>query len=233
MKKAIFTLLLALYGVMLSAQVPQKLGYQILVLDPKTGTVLKTQDVNVELQIRQGSADGTVVYTYKNTEHTNQAGICNIVLDTPDTIDWSNGPFFLATFVNDKMLSCTQFLTVPFAFHADKATTVNSWPTDAQLVGTWKRVNSSSEIIYTFTFKSDKTVTLSIVDHSASITHSGTWGLLAGNFLHLRFADYYDDSNDKYDLVADFVSIPCVINGVLYIDEFSDGDDLGGAYVKQ
>ena len=61
MKKAIFTLLFALYGVMLSAQVPQKLGYQMLVLDPKVGTVLKTQDVNVELQIRQGSADGTVV----------------------------------------------------------------------------------------------------------------------------------------------------------------------------
>jgi hypothetical protein len=230
MKKAIFTLLFALYGVMLSAQVPQKLGYQMLVLDPKVGTVLKTQDVNVELQIRQGSADGTVVYTYKNTEHTNRAGICYIVLDTPASIDWSNGPFFLATFVNDRMLSCTQLLSVPFAFQADKATTVNAWPTETQLVGKWARDDGDETI--TFTFNSDKTATRVKTEDdpdysSENYTETGTWELLPGNILHLSLlGEESTKGQGKYDYC--FVAV--VKNGSLYIagDEHNEG-----TYVKQ
>lgn len=207
MKKLILTLIFALCGTTLWADVPQKMGYQMLVLDPQTGSALKMQEVNVKLEIRQGGADGTVVYTLSKTVTTNKMGTCNVTLEPPSTINWNYGPFFLATYVNDRLLSCTQLLSVPFAFQAN---TVTGWPTKEELIGTWKINATSSDTGYSYTFNGDGTCTYS----SGGDGFHGTWKVLPGNLILLELIrDTLQSSENNY---TQFI-MPYIINGKLYM----------------
>ena len=58
----------------LSAQAPQEMAYQIMVLDPKTGKIQADEDVSIRIEIRKNAPNGSVVWEKDFNGHTDQTG---------------------------------------------------------------------------------------------------------------------------------------------------------------
>ena len=103
MKRIIITIaaLLAFGGAAL-AQAPQGFSYQAVIRDHSSALV-KEQLVGVQIQLRQGSSEGTVVYTETFEVSTNSNGLLTLRIgsgtskDNFGAIDWSQGPYFIET----------------------------------------------------------------------------------------------------------------------------------------
>jgi hypothetical protein len=128
--KNIFALLLAffIYQITASAQAPQGVNYQAVARD-LSGNPLITTAVTVQYDIRQGSSTGTVVYSETHSTSTNQFGLftAEIGAGTPLSgtfpgITWGAGVFYLEVTINGDVMPATQLLSVPYALHANTAT---------------------------------------------------------------------------------------------------------------
>ena len=103
------------------AQVPQLISYQAVARD-LTGKVLSEKPISVQVEILQGSNQGTAVYT---ETHDAQAGAFA-------EIDWSKAPYFLRLGMKQKVetkyteVSNTQMVSVPYALYAEKAGSVTN-----------------------------------------------------------------------------------------------------------
>jgi len=142
--KQFFIVLAAIFlNCSLFAQVPQKMSYQAIVRNA-TGELVKAKKINIRVSILQGSATGTVVYVETDTTTTNNNGLANIQLGAGkvvsgifSTINWANGPFFIKTETdlaggtNFTLTGVTQFLSVPYAFHAKTVEIDNVTDADA------------------------------------------------------------------------------------------------------
>lgn len=113
-------LLLALITVI--GQTPTTFSYQAVLRDtdgnPRTG-----ETVSMVLNIHQGTATGTTVYTETHNPTTNDFGIVNLEVGSIspvlfDAIDWSLGPYFVEVVVNGTSMGATELLTVPYALYA-------------------------------------------------------------------------------------------------------------------
>ncbi len=119
----------------LSAQVPGGVNYQAVARDGD-GIILKNSDMTVRLGIRQGGAEGTLLWQEDHEVTTNAFGLFSVVLGDPsagktggslssfDEIDWSSGDLYLetsldltddGTFIS---LGSTPVLGVPYAYYA-------------------------------------------------------------------------------------------------------------------
>lgn len=119
-----------------SAQSPDKMSYQAVVRD--AGNALVTsQAVGMQLSILQGSVTGTAVYVETQTPTTNINGLVSIELGsgtvvsgTFNSIDWSNGPYFIKTETDPTggttytITGTSQLLSVPYALHANTADSI-------------------------------------------------------------------------------------------------------------
>ena len=76
------------------AQVPQKMAYQIMALDPATGRVLANRNVDVRIELRRGAQDGPSVWSQQFSVTTDEAGICNLTLTLADTISWGAASYY-------------------------------------------------------------------------------------------------------------------------------------------
>ena len=136
MKKGLILAMLAVaMGMTLRAQAPQTMTYQAVVRDA-TGRLVCNSNVGVQLSILQGSENGSVVYTGRQTVITNANGMFTLIIgsssNTLDGIDWAAGPFFIKSEVDptggtDYTLSIVQQMTsVPYALRACVADSIIS-----------------------------------------------------------------------------------------------------------
>jgi hypothetical protein len=136
MKKNILTCFAALAAVFsASAQSPQAISYQAVVRN-SSGTILANQNVGMRLKVLQGNLPGTAVYTETFSKTTSAQGLVNLEIgkgtstDSLYKINWSQGPFYLEVAVDASggtsytVLGTSQFLSVPFALHAQSAENV-------------------------------------------------------------------------------------------------------------
>lgn len=124
---ALFTFLLA--SVNLYAQAPQKINYQAVARD-LSGVPLMNEPVTIVYDIRQSSPLGTIVYSETHNTTTNDFGLFNLAigagtptLGTFPAINWSTGLYYLGVTVNGDVMPATQLLSVPYALHANTAST--------------------------------------------------------------------------------------------------------------
>ena len=102
--KKLYTLLTAvILTASAFAQAPEKMSYQAVIRDAGN-TLVTSQAVGMQLSILQGSVSGTAVYVETQGPSTNINGLVSIeigsgtvVSGTFNTIDWSNGPYFIKT----------------------------------------------------------------------------------------------------------------------------------------
>ncbi len=126
--KKLFTILaiifLTVYGF---AQAPEKMSYQAVIRNSSDVLVTNTQ-IGMEINIRQGSPTGTIVYSETQTPTTNANGLVSIEIGGGagfNTIDWSTGPYFIETktaveppLTTYTITGVSQLLSVPYALYA-------------------------------------------------------------------------------------------------------------------
>jgi len=130
--RKIFTLIAAvLFTASVFAQSPQKMSYQAVIRNSSNALVTNTQ-IGMEINIRQGSPTGTIVYTETQTPTTNANGLVSIEIGGGagfSTINWANGPYFIETKTdpaggtNYTITGTSQLLSVPYALYAANAGT--------------------------------------------------------------------------------------------------------------
>jgi hypothetical protein len=105
-----------------------------------------SQAVGMQISILQGTATGTAVYEETQTLTTNTNGLVSleigtgtIVSGTFNTIDWSNGPFFIKTETDPTggtaytITGTSELLSVPYALHAKTAENFSGTITESQI----------------------------------------------------------------------------------------------------
>jgi len=113
------------------AQAPQKINYQAVARDI-SGVPMISSPLTVIFDVRSGSSSGTVVYSETHTPTTNQFGLFTSAIgggtaNAPFTtasfagINWGSNMYFLQVTVNGDVMPSTQLLSVPYALHANTA----------------------------------------------------------------------------------------------------------------
>jgi len=137
--KKLFAILLAVFlTATVWAQSPNKMSYQAVIRNSSDALVTNTQ-IGLEVNIRQGTTSGTVVYTETQTPTTNANGLVSIEIGGGsgfNTIDWANGPYFIETKTdpaggtNYTITGTSQLLSVPYALYAKTAETITGGITE-------------------------------------------------------------------------------------------------------
>ena len=133
MKKITTLIILLLCATALFAQAPEKFSYQAVVRNASNSLVTDAQ-VGVRVNILQGTASGNAVYSESHIVNTNANGLVTVSIGggsvlhgSFESIDWSDGPYFLKTDIdpnggNDySITSVQQLLSVPYALYAKEA----------------------------------------------------------------------------------------------------------------
>ncbi len=136
MKQLLLTFILVCVCALGQAQTPQLISYQAVARD-LTGKVLSEKPISVQVEILQGSNQGTAVYTETHELTTTKTGTINLLIGggnaqagTFAEIDWSKAPYFLRLGMKQGKetgyteVSNTQMVSVPYALYAEKAGTV-------------------------------------------------------------------------------------------------------------
>lgn len=131
MKKIILIFSICLtIGFTLKAQAPQGFNYQAVARN-NSGVAIINQSVGLKINLRQGTATGTITYSETHTATSSNIGLLNLVVGggtvvsgTFNTIDWSAGPYFIeismdvtggTTYV---LMGAQQLMSVPYALFA-------------------------------------------------------------------------------------------------------------------
>jgi len=121
--KKLLTLLLGITLNLASfAQAPQGFNYQAVIRNT-AGEIIANAEVDITINIRQGTADGTVICTETFTTETNEFGLVNLAVGSINpndfaAIGWAEGPYFVEVQLNGSAMGVTQLLSVPYALHA-------------------------------------------------------------------------------------------------------------------
>jgi hypothetical protein len=120
------------------AQVPQAVNYQA-VAHNSSGAILTSQHISIRFSIHDGSASATIVFQETDTATTNQfglfakaVGIGNVTMGSFSGINWSTGNKYLQIELdptggnNFTDMGTMELLSVPYAFYAKDAASVNS-----------------------------------------------------------------------------------------------------------
>jgi hypothetical protein len=117
------------------AQAPAAFNYQTAIRD-NAGNILANQNVGIELQIRQGGATGTSVYTETHNVTTNNLGVLDLTVGTGNTSDsfesitWDTNSYWLQLSLDTAggssyiVMGASQLLSVPYAINSK---TDNDW----------------------------------------------------------------------------------------------------------
>ncbi|HQI45470.1 MAG TPA: hypothetical protein PLC59_05400 [Bacteroidales bacterium] len=124
------------------AQSPEKMSYQAVIRNT-SGTLVTSTQIGIEINIRQGTPTGTIVYTETQTPTTNANGLVSIVIGGGagfSSINWSAGLYFIesktdiAGGTNYTITGTSQILSVPYALHAKSAETLTGGITETDPV---------------------------------------------------------------------------------------------------
>jgi hypothetical protein len=133
MNKLFFTFCLYSLSMFAMAQSPNSLSYQAIIRN-SNNELVANKIVAIKISIIRDSAGGTAAYSERHTPTTNGNGLISIEIGngTPmggsiQTIPWSDRKYYLKTEVDPTggssytISGVTQFLSVPYAFHANTA----------------------------------------------------------------------------------------------------------------
>lgn len=148
MKKLIFLSSCMFLSFSVFSQAPASFSFQA-VMRNASNELLVNEQIDLNVRILQGSAEGPSVYEENHVLTTNSNGLFsaeigagNTVSGTLTAIDWSRGPYFMATEASPKtpgsspIRGVTQLLSVPYALHAGTADRVlNGSPASSHYVG--------------------------------------------------------------------------------------------------
>ncbi len=132
MKKLAFILLaMVCGGFTILAQSPGLFNYQAVVRN-SNGDLMINSDINFRISIREGSSDGTTVFSETHLVQSNSYGVCNLkigdgnnITGSLSTIDWSSGTYFLQIETDVSggesftETGTVQLLSVPYAMYAN------------------------------------------------------------------------------------------------------------------
>jgi len=127
MKKIVPFLLLALISLQLLAQAPLQFNYQAVLRDTD-GNIMESTDVTISINILQGTATGTGVFSETYNTSTNEFGLISLQIGSINSlasITWDADAYFLEIVVDGNVMGVTQLLSVPFAIHAGTAGTAD------------------------------------------------------------------------------------------------------------
>ena len=142
--KSIIALTYLLISTSIFAQSPEKMSYQAVIRNSSDTLVTNTQ-IGMEINIRQGSQTGTIVYTETQTPTTNANGLVSIEIGGGagfNTIDWTAGPYFIETKTDPTggttytITGTSQLLSVPYALHAKTAESISGGITETDPIFT-------------------------------------------------------------------------------------------------
>ena len=121
---------LVAFGLLLGSaalgQAPPSFTYQAA-LRNTDGSIIANQPATVVIDILQGNAEGTSVFTETHSVTTSSQGIINLTVGSIEdlsALDWSAGQHFVRVTVNGVVLGVVQLLSVPYALHANTAEAV-------------------------------------------------------------------------------------------------------------
>ena len=130
MRKLFTSLMAVLLIGSVIAQAPEKMSYQAVIRNTG-GTLVTSTQIGMEINIRQGSATGTVVYTETQTPTTNANGLVSIEIGGGagfSTINWASDDYFIETktavvapLTTYTITGVSQLLSVPYALYAKTA----------------------------------------------------------------------------------------------------------------
>lgn len=175
MKKILTLIFVALCLHTTFAQAPQQLSYQAVVRNVDN-TLVTDKNVGVRIQILQGNANGTSVYTEIHGPSTNVNGLISLHIGMGKSggdfsgIDWANGPYFIQSEIdpsggdNYKITGTTQILSVPYALHARVADSISGGTID---------INESDPVFNSSAAKSIHASDITRWNRSASGTSTG------------------------------------------------------------
>ncbi len=123
-------IILTFFSTIVFSQTPEKMSYQAVIRDGSNNLVVNSS-ISMQISILQSGANGNSVYVETQNENTNENGLLsieigngNFVSGNFETIDWSNGPYFIKTETdptggtNYTISGTSQLLSVPFALYA-------------------------------------------------------------------------------------------------------------------
>ena len=103
---------------------PASFSYQA-VLRNSSGQLMENQSVTVDVEILEGSASGTSVFTESHMVTTNAYGLVSLEIGSVNdlsALSWSVNDYFISISVDGMLMGTSQLLSVPFAMHANTAT---------------------------------------------------------------------------------------------------------------
>ena len=133
MKKVLLILICTIFSISIYAQTPQGVSHQATIRNNEN-ELIKNSPIGLRISILRGSETGTPVYVETQHPTSNSNGLItyvigsgNVVSGTFAAIDWTSGNYYLKTEADPLggtsyvISGATQFLSVPFAFHAQTA----------------------------------------------------------------------------------------------------------------
>ncbi len=126
MKKILLVTVGILLVIGVLAQAPASFSYQAA-LRNADGSIIANQPATVVIDILQGNAEGTSVFTETHNVTTNSQGIINLAVGSIEdlsVVDWSANLHFVRITFNGVVMGVVQLLSVPYALHANTAEAV-------------------------------------------------------------------------------------------------------------
>lgn len=111
---------------LLSGAAYAQIGYQAVVLNPKTGNPRANETVNVTVTITN-SADA-VICTESKSAKTDETGALSITVGNTDTFantDWNKQPFYISATIDGVPTGKTRMLSLPIAEFAKHSGTLS------------------------------------------------------------------------------------------------------------
>lgn len=123
MKKLLLTSAMIVLIITSYSQAPSAFSYQAIIRN-SDGTIKVNEIVSIQINIVQGTVDGSSYYIETHNTQTNELGLVNLNIgegatsDDFSIIDWSVGPYFLEISVNGELIGASPLLSVPYALFA-------------------------------------------------------------------------------------------------------------------
>ena len=137
-KGAIGLLIILVYRLVGQINVPDSIFYQGIARDAN-GNPLINKNIGIQLNIRQGTPLGSIVFTEAHSVTTNTLGLFSLKIGSQNpsafqSIQWQQGPYYLEILIDPNggtsytPIGTQQLLSVPYALYAKRSAFTDSIP---------------------------------------------------------------------------------------------------------